>query len=134
MIFSFYMCSLEFSSRYHNGRPYIIDVSQSVTPDHPHSLEFLRKDCTNITGCYSLVVCDSSCGRWCNTNLNINDLCWIIHPLFHKLTYIFFYVKYLKISKISKASKEDKSDGIWIIFNMTIEDSLKNKCLCVELG
>lgn len=28
---------------------YIIDVSQSVEHDHPHALEFLRKDCTNIT-------------------------------------------------------------------------------------
>ncbi|XP_042240797.1 serine/threonine-protein kinase RIO1-like isoform X2 [Homarus americanus] len=39
----------EFNLLYHQGRPFIIDVSQSVTPDHPHSLEFLRKDCTNIT-------------------------------------------------------------------------------------
>ncbi|KAK4319642.1 hypothetical protein Pmani_009426 [Petrolisthes manimaculis] len=39
----------EFNLLYHKGRAYIIDVSQSVTPDHPHSLEFLRKDCTNIT-------------------------------------------------------------------------------------
>ena len=29
---------------------YIIDVSQSVEHDHPHALEFLRKDCTNING------------------------------------------------------------------------------------
>ncbi|CAG8810853.1 28470_t:CDS:2, partial [Dentiscutata erythropus] len=28
---------------------YIIDVSQSVEHDHPHALEFLRNDCTNIT-------------------------------------------------------------------------------------
>lgn len=27
----------------------MIDVSQSVECDHPHALEFLRKDCTNIT-------------------------------------------------------------------------------------
>lgn len=26
----------------------MIDVSQSVEHDHPHALEFLRKDCTNI--------------------------------------------------------------------------------------
>ncbi|CAL4156327.1 unnamed protein product, partial [Meganyctiphanes norvegica] len=39
----------EFNLLYHDGRAFIIDVSQSVTPDHPHSLEFLRKDCTNIT-------------------------------------------------------------------------------------
>ncbi|VDK22979.1 unnamed protein product [Anisakis simplex] len=28
---------------------YIIDVSQSVEHDHPHSLEFLRSDCSNVT-------------------------------------------------------------------------------------
>jgi RIO kinase 1 len=27
----------------------VIDVSQSVEHDHPHALEFLRKDCSNIT-------------------------------------------------------------------------------------
>lgn len=37
------------SFRYHEGRVYVIDVSQSVEHDHPHALEFLRKDCTNIT-------------------------------------------------------------------------------------
>ncbi len=35
--------------RYHQGKVYVIDVSQSVEHDHPHALEFLRKDCTNIT-------------------------------------------------------------------------------------
>ncbi|KAJ8919568.1 hypothetical protein NQ315_002190 [Exocentrus adspersus] len=39
----------EFNMLYHNGQVYIIDVSQSVEHDHPHALEFLRKDCTNIT-------------------------------------------------------------------------------------
>lgn len=28
---------------------YIIDVSQSVEHDHPHSLDFLRSDCSNVT-------------------------------------------------------------------------------------
>lgn len=37
-------------SRYHNGDAYIIDVSQSVEHDHPHALEFLRKDCSNVNG------------------------------------------------------------------------------------
>lgn len=47
-----YKCDVFFPrlASYHKGRAYIIDVSQSVTPDHPHSLDFLRKDCTNITG------------------------------------------------------------------------------------
>ncbi|CAG9762575.1 unnamed protein product [Ceutorhynchus assimilis] len=39
----------EFNMLYQNGEIYIIDVSQSVEHDHPHALEFLRKDCTNIT-------------------------------------------------------------------------------------
>ncbi|XP_074641721.1 serine/threonine-protein kinase RIO1-like [Tubulanus polymorphus] len=38
----------EFNILYHNGQVYFIDVSQSVEHDHPHALEFLRKDCTNI--------------------------------------------------------------------------------------
>lgn len=32
---------------------YIIDVSQAVEHDHPHALEFLRKDCTNVNGAQS---------------------------------------------------------------------------------
>lgn len=36
--------------RYHSGDAYIIDVSQSVEHDHPHALEFLRKDCSNVNG------------------------------------------------------------------------------------
>lgn len=39
----------EFNILYHNGQIVIIDVSQSVEHDHPHALEFLRKDCSNIT-------------------------------------------------------------------------------------
>ena len=39
----------EFNILYHSGKAYIIDVSQSVEHDHPHALEFLRKDLTNIT-------------------------------------------------------------------------------------
>ncbi|XP_064409494.1 serine/threonine-protein kinase RIO1 [Latimeria chalumnae] len=38
----------EFNMLYHNGGIYIIDVSQSVEHDHPHALEFLRKDCANV--------------------------------------------------------------------------------------
>ncbi|XP_053684807.1 serine/threonine-protein kinase RIO1 [Sabethes cyaneus] len=39
----------EFNILYHEGKIVIIDVSQSVEHEHPHALEFLRKDCTNIT-------------------------------------------------------------------------------------
>ena len=36
--------------RYSGGGVYIIDVSQAVEHDHPHALEFLRKDCANVNG------------------------------------------------------------------------------------
>ncbi|XP_075224916.1 RIO kinase 1 [Lycorma delicatula] len=39
----------EYNMLYHESRAYIIDVSQSVEHDHPHALEFLRKDCTNVS-------------------------------------------------------------------------------------
>lgn len=39
----------EFNLLYHEKRIVVIDVSQSVEHDHPHALEFLRKDCTNIS-------------------------------------------------------------------------------------
>ncbi|KFV82894.1 Serine/threonine-protein kinase RIO1, partial [Struthio camelus australis] len=38
----------EFNMLYHSGEVYIIDVSQAVEHDHPHALEFLRKDCANV--------------------------------------------------------------------------------------
>lgn len=38
----------EYNLLYHNDKLYIIDVSQSVEHDHPHSLEFLRKDVKNV--------------------------------------------------------------------------------------
>jgi RIO kinase 1 len=38
----------EFNIICHDEKMYFIDVSQSVEHDHPHALEFLRKDCTNV--------------------------------------------------------------------------------------
>ncbi|ETE62681.1 Serine/threonine-protein kinase RIO1, partial [Ophiophagus hannah] len=46
----------EFNMLYHSGQVYIIDVSQSVEHDHPHALEFLRKDCGNINGKEEIIV------------------------------------------------------------------------------
>lgn len=34
--------------RFFKEEIFVIDVSQSVEHDHPHALEFLRKDCSNI--------------------------------------------------------------------------------------
>lgn len=38
----------EYNLLYHKNQLYIIDVSQSVEHDHPHSLEFLRMDIKNV--------------------------------------------------------------------------------------
>jgi RIO kinase 1 len=38
----------EYNILYHDGRLYIIDVSQSVEHDHPRALEFLRMDIKNV--------------------------------------------------------------------------------------
>lgn len=40
----------EYNILYHKEQLYIIDVSQSVGPDHPRSLEFLRMDIKNVGG------------------------------------------------------------------------------------
>ena len=39
----------EFNILYMDGKLFIIDVSQSVEHDHPHALDFLRNDVTNVT-------------------------------------------------------------------------------------
>ncbi|KIW25251.1 uncharacterized protein PV07_08443 [Cladophialophora immunda] len=39
----------EYNILYHDNRPYIIDVSQSVEGDHPRSLDFLRMDIKNVS-------------------------------------------------------------------------------------
>eukprot|EP01101_Sappina_pedata_P009972 TRINITY_DN616_c0_g3_i1.p1 TRINITY_DN616_c0_g3~~TRINITY_DN616_c0_g3_i1.p1 ORF type:complete len:592 (-),score=274.69 TRINITY_DN616_c0_g3_i1:116-1891(-) len=39
----------EYNILYHEGSIWVIDVSQAVEHDHPHSLSFLRMDCMNVT-------------------------------------------------------------------------------------
>ena len=39
----------EYNILYHDDKPYVIDVSQSVEHDHPRSLEFLRMDIKNVS-------------------------------------------------------------------------------------
>ncbi|KAI5955476.1 rio1 [Candida theae] len=43
----------EYNSIVHNDKLYIIDVSQSVEPDHPMALDFLRMDIKNVNDYFS---------------------------------------------------------------------------------
>ncbi|XP_072306478.1 serine/threonine-protein kinase RIO3 [Eucyclogobius newberryi] len=38
----------EYNLLWHQGKVWVIDVSQSVEPTHPHGLEFLFRDCRNV--------------------------------------------------------------------------------------
>ncbi len=38
----------EYNMLFWDNKVYVIDVSQSVEHDHPHALDFLRRDITNI--------------------------------------------------------------------------------------
>ncbi|CAK9103549.1 unnamed protein product [Durusdinium trenchii] len=38
----------EYNMLHHEGRLYIIDVSQSVESEHPQALDFLKRDCVNV--------------------------------------------------------------------------------------
>ena len=40
----------EYNLLWHRSRIYFIDVSQSVEPSHPNGLQFLQRDCRNISG------------------------------------------------------------------------------------
>ncbi|KAJ3219843.1 Serine/threonine-protein kinase RIO1 [Dinochytrium kinnereticum] len=56
----------EYNLLYHQKTLYVIDVSQSVEHDHPHALEFLRKDCSNVVDYF---------GKRCDTSImNLRDL------------------------------------------------------------
>jgi len=45
----------EYNMLYHEGKLYIIDVSQSVELDHPHALDFLRMDCKNVNDFFKYI-------------------------------------------------------------------------------
>lgn len=55
LIFNYQECRLvhgdfsEYNILLHNAHPYVIDVSQSVEHDNPHSLELLKRDCFHVT-------------------------------------------------------------------------------------
>ena len=43
----------EYNMLYHEGKVWIIDVSQAVDLDHPHTFEFLREDCTHVNAFFA---------------------------------------------------------------------------------
>ena len=43
----------EYNLLLHEGKVYVIDVSQSVEFDHPMALEFLRRDCVNVNAFFA---------------------------------------------------------------------------------
>lgn len=43
----------EYNMLWFNGTIYFIDVGQSVEPSHPNGLEFLFRDCGNISAFFS---------------------------------------------------------------------------------
>ena len=45
----------EYNMLWYKDRIYFIDVSQSVEPSHPHGLEFLLRDCTNVSNFFTRV-------------------------------------------------------------------------------
>ena len=47
----------EYNMLWHEGKVYFIDVGQSVEPSHPHGLEFLFRDCCNVSKFFSRSGC-----------------------------------------------------------------------------
>ena len=64
-----------------SGEIRIIDVSQAVEHDHPSALEFLRKDCSNITGKFYKIAVhrffQSNCHEHWMSNI-FTDYCFVI--------------------------------------------------------
>lgn len=48
----------EYNMLFHAGTVYLIDVSQSVEADHPHALDFLKRDCVNVNSFFRKFGCD----------------------------------------------------------------------------
>ena len=46
-------CYSEYNILWHDNQCWFIDVSQSVEPNHPHGLEFLYRDCVNVTNFFN---------------------------------------------------------------------------------
>ena len=54
----------EYNILYHDDKPYIIDVSQSVEHDHPRSLDFLRMDIKNVNDFFKRKNVNVLTDRW----------------------------------------------------------------------
>ena len=73
----------EFNILYMSGKLYIIDVSQSVEHEHPHALNFLRKDVINVTDWFR------------NKGLQVMRVCHIFLTSTSHLSYGCIYTSYI---------------------------------------
>jgi len=48
----------EYNLLWHENKVWVIDVGQSVLHDHPNALEFLHRDCSNISSFFRKSGCD----------------------------------------------------------------------------
>ena len=65
----------EYNMLWHEGKLVFIDVGQSVEPSHPHGLEFLYRDCANVSRFFGSVDKCLSAQELFNfvTGLNIHE-------------------------------------------------------------
>ncbi|KAJ1608892.1 RIO domain-containing protein [Cryptosporidium canis] len=66
----------EYNTLFYKGHVYVIDVSQSMEHDHPLGLEFLKRDCINVTVFFNKILQSRK-------NLNISET--ITAPIEHEL-------------------------------------------------
>ncbi|KAH8583982.1 protein with RIO domain [Cryptosporidium sp. chipmunk genotype I] len=66
----------EYNTLFYKGHVYVIDVSQSMEHDHPLGLEFLKRDCINVTIFFNKVLQSrkNQENSDCVNNLNENDV------------------------------------------------------------
>ncbi|CRG96946.1 serine/threonine protein kinase RIO1, putative [Plasmodium gallinaceum] len=115
----------EYNLLYFYNHIYIIDVSQSMENDHPYSLEFLKRDCLNITNFFKKYI--SNIQNYESNNMQSND------------TYIDDQKNYnnMEISNNSYANKisydylkshtlNEKSDKYLNLINSSSEDFYDN--------
>lgn len=103
----FKTCSLvhadmsEYNLLWFRGKVYVIDVSQSVEPHHPNALQFLHRDCTNVSKFFN--------------NIGI-EKCLSARDLFNKVSGLNINVEsddefLSKIEEMQKSAEEHSHQG-----------------------